>query len=189
MGRESKKMKIRRDEAPADKELDNPAEETPSDEKAATLPDEMEKGSDSVSEEDAPVQPKGTRRSIGATPELTQVCGGINAEQPDIVPGSWVKINGLVSSPEHNGETALVFGFNTERGRYKVFLANTFIGKRDTDKVLNVKPQNIELHGDFNDNVGFRHANPECVSAPAYMYASIYISLFALPENCELACF
>ena len=115
-------------------------------------------------EDESPVQPKGKAYDKVACPELTEVIGGANPEQTDVVPGSWVKIQGLASAAEHNGKTAIVFGFDPEKGRYKVFLANGMIGKRKTDKALNVKPQNVELISDLQvgetDSLP-RLANPE----------------------------
>jgi hypothetical protein len=116
------------------------------------------------SDDDAgPRQPTGSGSGKIATPELTEVIGGIDPAHPDIVPGSWVIIDGLVSAPEHNGASAVVFGFVAATGRFRVFLADQLFGMRPEHKALNIRPQNINLDHS-------REANPECgfhLPAPA----------------------
>jgi hypothetical protein len=113
------------------------------------------------SDDDAgPRQPAGSGSGKIATPELTEVIGGIDPAHPDIVPGSWVIIDGLVSAPEHNGASAVVFGFVAATGRFRVFLADQLFGMRPEHKALNIRPQNINLDHS-------RLSNPECGSESA----------------------
>ncbi len=92
-----------------------------------------------------------------STPELTKVIGGVHPDRPDIVEGTWVTLRGLKSAPQHNGESAVVFGYDASRGRYKLHTAiPESFGKVPMNVLLYAKPENVELDAS-------RPANPECV--------------------------
>ena len=106
-----------------------------------------------------------------STPELTEVIGGIHPEHPDITPGTWVTIHGLISAPQHNGKSAVVFGYDAARGRFKVHTATPdLFGKAPSDLQLNVKAHNISklylsrpANPDFKDIRCPAFGNPNCL--------------------------
>ena len=68
--------------------------------------------------------------------------GGIDSENPDIVPGCVVKLKGLVNNPELNDHEGVVLGFDANRGRFTVY-TRRFAFDITGNKKINVRPDNL----------------------------------------------
>ena len=68
--------------------------------------------------------------------------GGIDSENPDIVPGCIVKLKGLVNNPELNDHEGVVLGFDANRGRFTVY-TRRFAFDITGNKKINVRPDNL----------------------------------------------
>ena len=70
--------------------------------------------------------------------------GGADPAHPQFVPGALVKIDGLVNTPELNGNDAVILGHNAEKGRF-VVCTRRFPMDYTGNKKMNVKPVNLIL--------------------------------------------